>query len=406
MAATAMARRAPSDDTASLLTTRVGTWLAVDPDAALAEQLMDPARLSALRDCDAALREYDPRSFWLIFQLSGRGAESVAFPMIGTTLWATAWGLGLIAAGGSTGGADAEAADGSDGSSTAAASARVVLAPLQQVFSPMLAAVSFLLVFRLSRAAVRYWDARAAAGKMVGVSRVLASEAAVCCTAAPDERRTLARWTAVFPVAVKNFLREGSEGAEGEFAGANLRSARRAELTPLLEATEVDALLAAKNQPLMVLNRLRTAAYGATTRAASGGGGTEAMRGQVFRGLSDSINVLTSAWGAMERINATPLPFVYVAHLRTFLVFYLLAASSAAVAEWGLAALPALVAMSWALLGIEAAAVECERPFGRQPHHLSLGRFCVTAAENVAQTLQETQSGGSQETAGGGGNAG
>jgi len=29
---------------------------------------------------------------------------------------------------------------------------------------------------------------------------------------------------------------------------------------------------------------------------------------------------MAGAWGAMERINATPLPFAYVVHLRTFLV--------------------------------------------------------------------------------------
>eukprot|EP01052_Picozoa_sp_SAG31_P071713 SAG31_NODE_30644_length_378_cov_0.741935_2_plen_60_part_01 len=59
-------------------------------------------------------------------------------------------------------------------------------------------------------------------------------------------------------------------------------------------------------------------------------------------------------------------------------------------AEWGLAVVPALAAMSWALLGIEAAAVECERPFSAKANHLPLGRFCVTTARNVAQTLRES----------------
>ena len=40
----------------------------------------------------------------------------------------------------------------------------------------------------------------------------------------------------------------------------------------------------------------------------------------IFRNLSEHIDTLTGAWGAMERINATPLPFAYVVHLRTFLV--------------------------------------------------------------------------------------
>ena len=35
------------------------------------------------------------------------------------------------------------------------------------------------------------------------------------------------------------------------------------------------------------------------------------------------VDDLTGAWGAMERIGNTPLPFAYVAHLRTTLVLYL-----------------------------------------------------------------------------------
>ena len=55
--------------------------------------------------------------------------------------------------------------------------------------------------------------------------------------------------------------------------------------------------------------------------------------------------------------------------------------------------MPALLAMGWSLLGIEAAAVECERPFGRRANHLALGSFAVTTAQNVAQTLGDTGEG-------------
>ena len=84
------------------------------------------------------------------------------------------------------------------------------------------------------------------------------------------------------------------------------------------------------------------------------------MRGQIYRGLSDHVSGLTSAWGTLERINATPLPYVYVAHLRTFLVLYIFATASVAVAEWGVLAVPAVLLMSWSLLGIEAAAVSTQ----------------------------------------------
>lgn len=51
-------------------------------------------------------------------------------------------------------------------------------------------------------------------------------------------------------------------------------------------------------------------------------------------------------------------------------------------------ALLPLFAASWALLGIEAAAVECERPFQWHSNHLALGRMCIVVTDNVAQTLE------------------
>ena len=46
-----------------------------------------------------------------------------------------------------------------------------------------------------------------------------------------------------------------------------------------------------------------------------------------------------------------------------------------------------LFAASWALLGIEAAAVECERPFAWHSNHLPLGKMCIVISANVAQTI-------------------
>ncbi|KAL7548761.1 hypothetical protein ACHAWF_012023 [Thalassiosira exigua] len=90
----------------------------------------------------------------------------------------------------------------------------------------------------------------------------------------------------------------------------------------------------------------------------------------------------------MERIAATPLPYVYVVHLRTFLLLYLFLWNLQGIGSGGLEAVPALLAASWALLGIEAAAVECERPFRLRANHLPLGKMCVVVARNVAQTMK------------------
>ena len=55
----------------------------------------------------------------------------------------------------------------------------------------------------------------------------------------------------------------------------------------------------------------------------------------LFAGLSESIDVLTGATGAMERINGTPLPLCYISHIRMFLVLYLGMLPIVTVERWG-----------------------------------------------------------------------
>eukprot|EP00986_Skeletonema_menzelii_P013772 scaffold8389_cov140-Skeletonema_menzelii.AAC.2 len=59
------------------------------------------------------------------------------------------------------------------------------------------------------------------------------------------------------------------------------------------------------------------------------------------------------------------------------------------IASVGWAALPTLFAYNLLMLGIEAATVECEKPFDWNANHLTLGKFCVVAARNIAQALKE-----------------
>merc|ERR1712216_236011 len=154
---------------------------------------------------------------------------------------------------------------------------------------------------------------------------------------------------------------------------------QRNELGALLTDAEAAELIdVGTNQsggiaPIIVLNQLRKLAFRASAELRT----DAAVRAAIYRHLTEQIDTLTGSAGAMERINATPLPFAYVVHLRTFLVLYLLAWTLQALALHGWSAFPTLVLVSWALLGIEAAAVECERPFQWQANHLALGRMGV-----------------------------
>ncbi|CAB9498573.1 UPF0187 protein [Seminavis robusta] len=326
--------------------------------------LLTPQRLAALADCDKNLVSYNPQSFLLVFRIRGRRFGMILLPLVALLLWDLAWIFYLI------GMEDPlEIAE--------------TLQGLESLITPILTPVSFLLVFRLGRAAVRYWDARAAMGKMVEVCRTLASTALMgCrhqqpqCNDDDDMAQEFVRWIAAFPMAVKNFLRPW-EGLDCN---------RRQEIGNILSVPDRVRFLHAKgpNQyaPILVLNELRQLAFQVSDTR-------QQQHSMLFRQLNEQIDLLTGAWGAMERINGTPLPFVYVVHLRTFLLLYLFLWHMQAIAQSGswIAILPLQLA-SWGLLGIEAAAVCCERPFQWDSNHLALGKACIVVSRNLAQTME------------------
>ncbi|KAG7343151.1 bestrophin, RFP-TM, chloride channel [Nitzschia inconspicua] len=353
----------------------------------LCEDLLDPDRIAALQECDQQLLSYDSKSFWLIFRLRGRNFGMITLPLTTLLLWDMFWGLLLLTAKDPWG-------------------VTPYIQSMENLITPVLMPVSFLMVFRLGRAAVRYWDARSAVGKMVEICRTTASSALIGCRrptnhesgtpveveASKSKKRQqelaedIIRWIAVFPLAVKNFLRPWEHACN-----------RSREVGEVLSLEDRDAFLNAKGDalfaPILVLNQIRQLSYQMVyfnmDKSSPSNSITEAViAGTLFRQLNEEIDILTGAWGAMERINATPLPFVYVVHLRTFLLLYLLLWHVEAIASSGWIAILPLQLASWGLLGIEAAAVECERPFQRNSNHLALGKAGIVVARNLAQTWQ------------------
>ena len=349
-----------------------------DPSTIL-DAIISPDRLNALLACDDQVLTYEPRNWTIILQHRGRNVSMIAMPLFLLTLWCILWIVLL------------DYVDGMSG-------VKESLADLSSLISPLLVPVSFLLVFRLGRAAVRFWDARMAIGKIVEMCRTLISTAAVGCKNIQHKDETdyydsllddFARWTCAFPIAVKNFLRPVTRSGWGKDAQA---TKRQFEFGQLLSDAETMAVLNAESGnfgTIYVLNRLRELVWmvgssyddNAIYRSNS-------PREMLYKQLNEHIDTLTGAWGACERINGTPLPLVYVMHLRTFLILYLLLWEMEAAANHGWVALPVVFLACWGLLGIEAAAVECERPFQWYSNHLALGKACVVASANVAQTIR------------------
>lgn len=165
-----------------------------------------------------------------------------------------------------------------------------------------------------------------------------------------------ARWLAVYPVAVKHFLRPATRPG---WKKADRFNHLRIEIGTLLSDEEfaavmkeydddngnptfvADAGFRTRDAPLVVLNHLHRLAYGVMYLSFPDPPdllslpAQQSGRGALFEMISGQINQLYDAYGAMERIQGSPLPFIYAIHLRFFLLVYLFLWNMASVAEYG-----------------------------------------------------------------------
>jgi ion channel-forming bestrophin family protein len=110
---------------------------------------------------------------------------------------------------------------------------------------------------------------------------------------------------------------------------------------------------------------------------------------QHFDTLEVQVNELVKEIGALERIRATPLPLVYVSHLRTFLLCFLIATPYVWQSTLGYSTIPIVALTAFALLGLEGAAQEVESPFQRhRTNHLDMDSFCLGLLSNILQQLR------------------
>ena len=90
----------------------------------------------------------------------------------------------------------------------------------------------------------------------------------------------------------------------------------------------------------------------------------------------------------MERIKSTPLPIVYVSHLRTFLLFNLLLFPYVFGPSWGWSTIPIVAASAFAWFGIECAAAEVESPFGKdRVNALNMDSYVIGLLSTMQQQM-------------------
>jgi putative membrane protein len=108
--------------------------------------------------------------------------------------------------------------------------------------------------------------------------------------------------------------------------------------------------------------------------------------------MEQVLSSMVDNQGGCERIQRTPLPFVYAALIKQILLLYLASLPLVLVNKMGFAAPLVVAVVSFGMLGIEEAGIEIEDPFDTDPNSLPLEQICITIARDTA-TLCGTDSG-------------
>jgi len=262
---------------------------------------------------------------------------------------------------------------------------------LDGAYSLTFSAMGFLLVFRLSRAAVRWWDCRASFGAITAGVRDFVDVFLIYTDGSRGQETARTRaaddacaWACAFVVASKAFLRGEKDGPA------------RDELMGILSDEDRLAMSRASHPPLYALSMcrrcVRRAFCGTSSSSVEAGrrdAATAVEEASVRSELNKQCEFLALQVGALERLRSTKIPEVYVIHLRTFLLLYLISMPFVFVNRWGWGTIPAVLAVSFALLGIEGAATECEIPF-KPDHinHLKMDAYIMGCFANVSSILE------------------
>lgn len=222
-------------------------------------------------------------------------------------------------------------------------------------------AIGMLIVFRTNSSYGRYWDARTFWGIIINNSRNLARVAAAHSSPADDFARLL--------VAYVRALKQSLRGDRDLSA-----------LKPLLASGVYEQVIASPSPVAALSRKLSDWIYGRMVE--------QRIDPLVAIELEQLIDKLVDAQGGCERIQRTPMPFVYVVLIRQLLIVYLISLPLVLIAKMHFAAPLVVAVVSLGMLGIEEAGVEIEDPFGMEPNSLPLGRFCNTIGHDAAAILE------------------
>ena len=236
---------------------------------------------------------------------------------------------------------------------------------LGSLFSLIAVVLSIILVFRTNSAYDRWWEGRKQWGALVNHCRNLAITAAA--TFPRDfrnERHQLAVYISNFCIAFKEHLRNGTKMEE-------LINVSKDELETYSTKGHIP------NHISLQIHQL-----------------VEHMHREKHITPEDHLNfkphmqALLDILGACERIKKTPIPFSYSVFLKIFISIYGLLLPFALIPQFEYWAIPLVMIIFFAFIGLELMAEEIEDPFGLDCNDLPTGDIAHNIKNNVFEILE------------------
>lgn len=231
-------------------------------------------------------------------------------------------------------------------------------------------ALSIFLGFRNNACYDRWWEARKLWGRLINTSRSSARQALTLIRGDGADAVTH-RWVNLqiaYVHALRIHLRQQPE--------------RIGELSPFVEAGEVEALRGERNVPVGILYRMAL-----VHRAALDAGLLDPFHLPV---LEATLTDLTDIQGGCERIKNTPVPLSYTELTHRIVAMYVLLLPFGIVGVAG-GLTPVVVAMvAFCFLGLDAVGTQIEDPFEEDPNDLPLWQISRMIENDLRQRLGHT----------------
>ena len=225
-------------------------------------------------------------------------------------------------------------------------------------------ALFLLLAFRANSSYDRFWAGRKLWGQTINRTRDLARQIVHYVRDEPPRHRRILGFIIAFAVTKKRHLRD-ERGLQ--------------ELDTVLSIQDVRNIQEAEHMPLYCIDVLTNYIQ----EAYAAGKISDPVRCM----MDLNIKTFQDTLGGCEGIKETPIPVAFVVHMRALMVLWLITLPMTLAHLMGWTTIVVSFVVTFAILGIDAMAVEIENPFGHDYNDLPLGMICETIAQNVREIL-------------------